>query len=50
MKTIARLTIALMLLVAVLTVSGCATAAKPEFQGYKHSSPTIDDYYPSRAK
>ena len=50
MKTIPKLTIALMLLVALVAGSGCATAEKPDFQGYKHSSPTVDDYYPPKAK
>lgn len=50
MKTIAKLTIALALLATIAVVSGCATSEKPDFQGYKHSSPTIDDYYPPKSK
>ncbi|MEW6159020.1 MAG: hypothetical protein AB1813_16470 [Verrucomicrobiota bacterium] len=50
MKTIQKLTIVLMLFVTLVAVSGCATAEKPDFQGYKHSSPSIDDYYPPKAK
>lgn len=50
MKTISRLRIALMLLVALVAVSGCATADKPNYQGHKGVSPTVNDYYPPKAK
>lgn len=50
MKYTERLAFALVLLAVTAWVSGCATSEKPDFQGYKHSSPTVDDYYPSKTK
>ncbi len=50
MKTIAKFAAGLALLATIIVISGCATAQKPDFQGYKHSSPTIDDYYPPKSK
>ena len=51
MKHIAKYSISLALLViVVLAVSGCATSEKPNFQGYKHAAPTIEDYYPSKPR
>jgi hypothetical protein len=50
MKTIAELVAGLALLAIIVVISGCATAEKPDFQGYKHSSPTMEDYYPPKSK
>jgi hypothetical protein len=50
MKRIVKPALALALLTFIVSVSGCATSEKPDFQGYKHSSPTVDDYYPPKTK
>ena len=50
MKTITKLTTVLALLTTILIVSGCATAEQPNYQGKKGATPTIDDYYPPKAK
>ena len=50
MKTIAKLMLNLTLLAALSVLSGCATAEKPNYQGKKGATPTIDDYYPPKTK
>lgn len=47
MKTITKLAFALALTAAIL-MTGCATAEKPNYQGHKGTSPTVEDYYPSK--
>lgn len=36
--------------VALVVLSGCATAEKPNYQGHKGISPTVHDYYPSKGQ
>lgn len=49
MKRILQLTTLVALLAMAVVWSGCASGEQPQFPGrYKHSSPSIDDYYPSK--
>ena len=48
MKTMTKLAFALALTAVVLLMNGCATAEKPNYQGHKGTSPTVQDYYPSK--
>lgn len=48
MKTITKLAFALALTAAIPMLNGCATSEKPNYQGHKGTSPTVEDYYPSK--
>ncbi|MBI4325528.1 MAG: hypothetical protein HY674_09720 [Chloroflexi bacterium] len=48
MKTIAKLALSLAVGAALIILNGCATSEKPNYQGHKGLSPTVDDYYPRK--
>lgn len=49
MKRTTRVAIALMMATGITVLTGCSTGQEPNFSGrYKHSSPSADDYYPSK--
>lgn len=50
MKTIIRFTFGLITFAVLIIASGCATSEKPNYQGHKGVSPTVQDYYPSQEK
>jgi hypothetical protein len=50
MKHMTQLILGCLALAALIIVSGCASASQPNYQGHKGASPTIYDYYPSKAK
>lgn len=48
MKTIMKLAFVLGFTAAIFMLNGCATSEKPNYQGHKGVSPTVQDYYPSK--
>jgi hypothetical protein len=42
--------LALAMAAAVIILSGCATAEKPNYRGHKGVSPTVYDYYPNTSQ
>lgn len=47
MKNITKTVHGLLIAGALIVLSGCATAQKPNYQGHKGTSPTVHDYYPN---
>ena len=46
MRNIAKMVFGFAAAVTLVILSGCATSEKPNYQGHKGASPTVDDYYP----